>query len=57
MNLTEYEINQNYARKCMQFTRNMLLPNEYEWSCVACGYNVIKRKKEIGKISRKKLLE
>ena len=33
--------------------RNTLLPYEYEFTCVSCGYNVIKRKHELSKIQRK----
>ena len=30
------------------------LPYEYEYSCVSCGYNVVKRKHELSKKQRKK---
>ena len=33
----------------------MLLPYEYERSCLGCGYNVVKRKHELSKIQRKKM--
>ena len=34
----------------------LLLPYEYHWTCISCGYNVTKRKKnELTKIQRKKL--
>ena len=44
-----------YAKQCGNCSRNMLLPYEHEWSCVSCGYNVIKRKNELTKIQRKKI--
>ena len=28
---------------------------EFEYTCIACGYNVIKRKHELSKIQRKKI--
>ena len=42
MKLTEDDIFEKYAKQC---TRNPFLPYEYDRSCVACGYNVIKAKK------------
>ena len=33
---------------------NTLLPYEYQWTCVSCKYNVIKRKQELSKKQRKK---
>ena len=35
--------------------RNTSLPDEIEFSRIACGYNVIKRKNEFSKVSRKKM--
>ena len=46
MNSTEDEIIGKYANQCLQCTRNTLLTYENEWTCVACGYNVVKRKKK-----------
>jgi len=38
--------------------RNCLLPYEYEWTCISCGYNVKKRKHEkINFIDRLKYAE
>ena len=54
MEFTEHEIFQKDAQKCMQCTRNILLPHEYERSFIACEYNVIKRKNELSKFSWKK---
>ena len=54
MELTEDEVIQKYAKQCRHCNRNRLLPYEYEFTCIACGYNVIKRKHELSKIQRKK---
>ena len=55
MNLSEDEIIQKYAKNCGHCNRNTLLPYEYEWTCLSCGFNVIKLKHEISKIQRKKI--
>ena len=55
MELTEDEIIQKYAKNCGHCNRNTLLPYEYEYICIACGYNVTKRKHELSKIQRKKI--
>ena len=55
MELTEDEIIKKYAKNCGHCKRNTLLPYEYEWSCISCGYNVNKRKHELSKIQRKKI--
>ena len=34
----------------------MLLPYEYEFTCLSCGYSVNKRKHELSKIQRKKII-
>ena len=39
----------------MPCTRNTFLPYEYEYSCIACGYNVKKRKNELSKLEQKKV--
>ena len=49
MELTEDEIIQNYAKRCGHCNRNILLPYEYEFTCIACGYNVNRRKHELSK--------
>ena len=36
--------------------RNSLRPYEYEFTGFACGYNVIKRKDELSKIQRKRMI-
>ena len=55
MDLTEDQKIEKYVKKRMHCTRNTLLPYEYEYTCFTCGYNVIKWKNELSKISRKKL--
>ena len=56
MELTEDEIIQKYAKNCGHCNRNTLLPYDYEFICIACGYNVTKRKHELSKIQRKRLI-
>ena len=55
MELTEDGIIQKYAKRCGHCNRNTLLPYEYEFTCVSCGYNVNKRKHELTEIERKKI--
>ena len=55
MELTEDQIIEKYVKKGEHCGRDMLLPYEYGWTCVSCGCNVIKRKHELSKISRKKM--
>ena len=55
MELSEEEIIQKYAKTCRHCNRNTLLPCEYEFTCIVCGYNVSKRKHELSKIQRKKI--
>ena len=55
MELTEDEIIQKCAKHCGHCRLNTLVPYEYEWSCVSCCINLIKRKHELKKIQRKKL--
>ena len=54
MELTEDEIIEKYGKHCGNCNRNTLLPYEYEFTCIVCGYNVNKRKHELSKIQRKK---
>ena len=44
----------NLLKKSRHCGRNMLLPYEDEFTCISFGFNVIKRKPELSKISRKK---
>ena len=55
MELTEVEFIEKYAKRCGHRNRNNLLPYGYEFTCIACGYNVKKRKHELSKIQRKKI--
>ena len=55
MELTENQIFEKYAKKCLPCSRNTLLPYEYEYTCFSCGKNVNKRKNELSKIQRKKI--
>ena len=54
MELTEDEILQKYAKNCGHCKRNCLLPYEYGFTCLSCGYNVSKRNHQLSKIQRKK---
>ena len=54
MELTEDEIIEKYAKNCGHCNRNTLLPYEYVFTCVSCGYNLNKRKHELCKIQRNK---
>ena len=55
MELTEDEVIQKYAINCGQCSRNTLLPYEFEWTCISCGFNLKKRKHDFSKIQRKKI--
>ena len=55
MNLSEDEIIEKYAKNCDQCNRNPLLPYEFEFTCIVCGYNVNKRKHELSRIQRKRI--
>ena len=55
MELTESQINEKYAKCYMQCMRSTLLPYEYDWTCLSCGYHVIRRKNELAKIQRKNI--
>ena len=56
MELTEDEIIQKKGKRCGHCNRNTLRPYEYENTCSSCGYNVNKRKHELSKIQRKKII-
>ena len=55
MKLTEDETIEEYRKQCRQCNQKTLLPYEYEFTCIICGYNVNKRKHELSKIQRKKI--
>ena len=54
MQLSEDELNKRYGTLCKPCNRNTLLPYEYEFTCLSCGFNLIKRKYELSKTQRKK---
>ena len=53
MNSTEAQVFEKYAKPCLHCTCKIVLPNEYKWICLSCGYKVIKRKNELAKVQRK----
>ena len=55
MELTEDQIKEKHAELCGHCNRNTLLPYEFEFTCIACGYNKCKRKQELSKVQRKKI--
>ena len=55
MELTEDEIIEKYGKKCLHCNLNTLLPYEYEFTCLSCGFNVNKPKNQLSKIQRKKI--
>ena len=56
MELSEDEIIQKYGKECAHCNRNTLLPYSYEWTCISCGFNLMKRKHELSKIQRKETI-
>ena len=55
MELTEDQIIEKHAKQFGQCRKNTLLPYEYEYTCILCGYIVIKRKHELTKNQQKKI--
>ena len=55
MNLSADETIYKNAKHCGYSNRNNLLPYEYEFTCLSCGFNSTKRKHELTKIERKKI--
>ena len=55
MELAEDEPIEHYGKQCGHCSRKTLLPYEYEFTCIASGYNLIKRKHELSKIQRKEI--
>ena len=47
--------NLKYMPNIVDIEQNLLLPYEYEFTCVSCGFNLYKRKHELTKIQRKKI--
>ena len=52
MELTEDELIENYGIHSIHCFQNTKQPYEYEWTCISCGFNLIKRKHELSKIQR-----
>ena len=40
-NLSDDETIEKYAKQCKHCLQNTILPYEYEWSCISCGFNLI----------------
>ena len=55
MEITEDGSTQKNGKHCGHCNRNPLLPYEYEYTCLSCGFNVNKRKHELSKIQRKRI--
>ena len=53
MEITEDEKIEKHVKQCRHCLRITLLPYEFEFICIACGYNSIKRKNELSKIQRR----
>ena len=41
--MTEVETIEKYAKQCMNCSGITLLPYQYQYSCIAFGYNVFKQ--------------
>ena len=50
MELTEDEIIKKYAKRCGHFNRHTLLLYEHGFTCVPCGFNVIRTNHQLTKI-------
>ena len=55
MNLSEDETIKKYAKHCGHCNRNTLLPYEYEWTCISCGFSLIKENTNLLKYNEKKI--
>ena len=55
MESTDDQIFEKHAKQCRPCLRHTLRPYEHEFTCFACGDNVIKRKNELSKIQRKRM--
>ena len=55
MELSEEQKTEKYAKLGGHCLRNTLLPYEYAFSCILCGFNLIKRKHELSKKQRETL--
>ena len=55
MELKEDEKIEKYGKHCGHCNRNTLLPYEYEFTCLSCGYNVNKANMNSRKYNEKKI--
>ena len=55
MQLSKVEYFENYAKNSNHCSRITLISYEYDFNCVSCRYNIIKRKHELPKIQRRKI--
>ena len=56
MELAEDERIEKYAKHCGHCGRNTLFPYENEWTCISCGFNLMKRKHELSGSQRKQII-
>ena len=49
------KLQKKHAKRCGHCNRNTILPYKYEFTCVSCGFNLIKGKHELSKIQRKNI--
>ena len=54
MELTGDEIIEKYGKSCGHCNRNTLLPNEFDFTCIVCGYNVTNESMSSQKYKEKK---
>ena len=54
MELTEDHIIEKCAKQSRSCLKKTRLPYEYEFTCISCGFDEIKRQHELTKIQRKK---
>ena len=57
MQITENEITRKYGKQCRHCNRNTLLFFENERICFVCGYDLIRRKRELSKNQQKKFID
>ena len=50
MELSDDQIIEKFAKQRLLSLRKTIAPYECEWTCTACGYNVIRRKNEVTEI-------
>ena len=55
MELSGGEIIEKYGKNCGHCNPRTLIPWEFEFTCISCGYNLLKRKHELSKIQRKRI--